>query len=49
MRTLLFTVAAVAVSATFNVGVAQAENYPFCLNSGGAGPETASTPLMTSV
>jgi hypothetical protein len=38
MRTLLFAVAAVAASAVFNVGAAQAETYPFCLNNGGAGP-----------
>lgn len=38
MRTLLFTVAAAAVSAVFNAGAAQAETYPFCRNNGGAGP-----------
>jgi hypothetical protein len=38
MRTLLLTVAAVAVSAVFNAGAARAERYPFCLNNGGAGP-----------
>jgi len=38
MRTLLFTVAAAAMSAVFDAGAAQAETYPFCLNSGGAGP-----------
>lgn len=38
MRTLLFTVAAVAASVTFNAGAAEAETYPFCLNNGGAGP-----------
>ena len=38
MRTALFTLAAVAASAVFNAGAVHAETYPFCLNSGGAGP-----------
>lgn len=38
MRTTLFTLAAVAVSAVFDAGAARAETYPFCLNRGGAGP-----------
>jgi hypothetical protein len=34
MRTVLLAIAAGAVAALFNVGAAQAQNYPFCLVSG---------------
>jgi hypothetical protein len=33
MRTLLLAFAAVAAASVFNIGAAQAQNYPFCLKT----------------
>jgi hypothetical protein len=38
LRILVLAFAAVAAGAAFDVDAARAETYPFCLNSGGAGP-----------